>query len=220
MKTMTTSLQKMLLGAMCAAGMIGLAAPASGATVTYNYTTGGLDGSAWTLMKYTPTTATVTWENAFTYGNGGTLFGLSRSSTGTDYVSSGYRGALGWTAPANQVVTKVEIHYWTNLDVSQWAPVMYELARGETLAANTDVKETLPNSTGTSPVFTYAVADNIQGLGLGFDTIGNSAYKGWYMYYNDIIITTTIIPEPMTAGLLLLGGACLASVRRRCGDHG
>jgi len=212
---MKTNQMQVLLGIVCAAGALEMASPASGATMTYNYTDSGLDGSAWILMKYTPTTATVTWEDTFNYVNNGAYFGFQRNALAPASSSSGYRGALAWTAPENQVVTNVSFQYWTSLGASDWAPVMYELARGETLAANTDIKVTFPDSPDiTSRDLPYAVADNIQGLGLGFDTI-HGAYNGWAMYYRNVIITTTIIPEPMTAGLLLLGGACLACVRRR-----
>jgi len=219
MKTMKTSQLKLLLGVMCAAGALEMASPASGATMTYDYTStgglGGLTGGAWTLMKYTPTTATVTWEDTFNYTNNGTSVGFTRNNLPPASSSSGYRGALVWTAPANEVVTQIQIHYWSSTGANDFVPVVYELAHSETLNATTDVLTTLSVGSYTT-TFPYTVMANVQGIGLGFDTKG-IAYNGWYIYDGSVIITTTTIPEPVTAGLLLLGGACLACVRRRRG---
>lgn len=217
MKSMTTSLQKMLLRAMCATVMAGLAVSASGATVTYNYTAGGLNGtdSAWTAKTYTPASEPVAWEDNFTYANSGTSF--SYGSTSSTRVVANYRAALVWTAPANEVITGIGLNYKGNRANGNWDPVIYRITSGETLSGttvkitnNVDTTEWEPEWKPFS--FSYNRSDNIQGIGIGFDTPYATA-NGWYIDYSSIVITTTIVPEPASLALLALG--VLPLLRRR-----
>lgn len=122
-----------------------------------------------------------------------------------------------WTAPANEVITKISVAYTGNRGNGSWDPVIYKLAPGEVLGADTVILNNNIDTTQYEPnwktiSFTYNLSDDTRRIGIGFNTPNYAVYD-WYMAYSGIVITTTIIPEPASVGLLVLG--LLVVLRRR-----
>ena len=148
------------------------------------------------------------WDALYTVTKGTTY--VEYDQTFSEATTNKNLGALVWSAPAGEKITQVSFTYVNSLIPAQWAQVVYKLAPAANLDATTPVLWTAPLAlTAQSQTLNYVPGDDVQRIGLGFQTITND-YPGWLANFSGVTITTTVIPEPASLGLLVLGvlGLC------------
>jgi len=157
----------------------------------------------------------------WTLASSGDFFGVLFSSNLQDksiefkniYGGETYpnRGAYIWTAPAGEEITEVGFYWNRSGYLSQFSVAVFAHQEGNSLAD--DAMLWSMNGNGSSygdGMATVTVPAGTKSIGLGFlDTMSDLNHTA---FFNEIHVSTTAVPEPMTLGLLTLGGLML---RRR-----
>lgn len=199
---------------------IGLSQAASAAV--YNYSGGvsdlALDNGDWTVQTDGPDFSTY-WTTSFNKDTGATqndMFKMNAPSTiNSTSPANVWRGAIFWTAPANEVVTSITFDWW--LQASSWR-INNQVYTGDNLTDGVKVWDNLSGHTAAavysgSQTLTFDVNDNITSIGLSvWGQNGSTINKNWQGRFLNPIITTSAVPEP--AGLMILGLGGLLLKRR------
>jgi len=187
--------------------VVGLALAGSSQASVYDYTENGMDGSDWSWATYDGTGYLPLF---YTITTGGDWHRVDHTLETAGGAPS--RGAFVWEAPVGETITQIDFSWAHSTDPAAWSQAVYELQPGEAMSLSTSkIWEADGYGWATGNVsLVFQPTDNVQRIGLGFD---NRAYsvQGWMMQFSDVTITT--VPEPMTLGLLSLGG--LRLVRRK-----
>lgn len=183
------------------------AVSASLATV-YDYTGGGMNTSDWQLETHNA----AYWTAIYAAAQGSDVVTFSHVHPNAQSFAN--RGAFTWVAPAGEAITSLTFHWYHNLDPAAWQQVVYTMAPSATLSSSTAVtwSESSCTAGGGTATLNFTLPQDIQKIGLGFNTPAYSS-SGWMMQFYDVIVTTTPVPEPITLGLLGLG--TLVGLRRR-----
>ena len=185
-----------------------LAAGAVQAATIYDYT-GNMNSSAWTLEKYD---SDGYWNVVFQNGSYATASQQQLQNQYGGYAPTpAPRGAFTWTAPVGQYISNISFTLAGSNNPADMKAIVYTFSSTGQSLQNANPYYWTGATSGNFTV-NFSSTDQVQKIGLGF--LNNVSYNTWYVGYSAAKITTEVIPEPASLGLLALGALVLGRRRR------